>query len=233
MTQQLDRAELSQRFRRQAADLTIQIASLLQGGILSSAAFALIAIFQSQDDVAIRAMLWLISVVLGLVMFFRLCHRALLLMHPGAEVVLLLPILGLIEITLFAILSASPPGDAAWKYWYFAATSLFLAGFAANALNLRSLKAEHYADDAAEVYTKLRQNIRRESAEGLAAAALTAGLGAWLFLMPPGSSGATIVVAAHLVLTLASGTLLLLQDAREAANLRTANSAAENMRSPV
>ena len=220
MTLQLDRAELAQRFRRQASDLTIQIASLLQGGILSAAAFALIAIFQSHDDVAIRAMLWLVSIVLALVMFFRLCHRSLLLMHPGGAVMLLLPILGLIEMTLFAILTAGAPGEAAWRYWYFGGTALFLAGAAANAFNLRALNAEHYAEDTQEVYRALRRNIRRECTEGIAAAGLTAALGVWLFLMPADWSGATTVVALHLALTLASGAILISQDAREAAAMR-------------
>ncbi len=217
MTLQLDRAELTQRFRRQASDLTIQIASLLQGGILSAAAFALIAIFQSHDDVAIRAMLWVVSIVLALVMFVRLCHRSLLLMHPGGAVMLLLPILGLIEMTLFAILAAGAPGQAAWRYWYFAGTTLFLAGAAANALNLRSLSAEHYAEDTQDVYDALRRNIRRECAEGIAAAALTAALGTWLLLMPADWFGAPTVVAIHLLLTLASGAMLISQDVREAA----------------
>ena len=220
MKLQLDRDELAQRFRRQAADLTIQIASLLQGGILSAAAFSLIGIFQIQDDVAIRTMLWLMSVVLGFVMFFRLCHRALLLMHPGADVLLMLPVLCLIEITLFAILAAGMPGNDVWRYWYFGGAILFTAAAGANALNYRSLRAEHYAEDAQDVYTTLRRNVRRECFEGVAAAALTATLGIWLFLMPVNWPGAPVVVGLHLLLTLVSSAILIMQDTREAAKFR-------------
>jgi hypothetical protein len=217
---QLDREELAQRYRRQAADLTIQIASLLQGGILSAAAFSLIGIFQTPDDVAIRTMLWLISVVLGFVMFFRLCHRALLLMHPGADVLLMLPVLCLIEITLFAILAAGTLGPDGWRFWYFGGAALFATGAAANALNYRSLRAEHYAEDAQDIHATLRANIRRECIEGIAAAALTAALGVWLFMMGGDWSGAWVVVALHLLLTLVSGAMLIAQDSSEAAKFR-------------
>lgn len=49
---------------------------------------------------------------------------------------------------------------------------------------------------------------------------LTAALGVWLFLMPAGWPGASLVVALHLLLTLFSGAVLIAQDTREAARFR-------------
>ena len=76
MSPRLDRAELSQREKNQAADLMLQIAVLLQGGVLSAAAFSVIGIFQTQDDTWIRLMLWLTSVIIGLLMSVALMGAA-------------------------------------------------------------------------------------------------------------------------------------------------------------
>jgi hypothetical protein len=51
-------------------------------------------------------------------------------------------------------------------------------------------------------------------------AALTTALGVWLFPMPVNWSGAWVVVALHLLLTLVSGAMLIAQDSREAAKFR-------------
>jgi hypothetical protein len=165
MQPRLDRDELAQRFRRQASDLIIQIASLLQGGVLSAAAFSLIAIFQAHDDVEIRVMLWLISMALGLVMFFVLCHRALFLMHAGVEVLFMLPLMCLLEIVLFAVLSTTELAADGWRYWYVPGVCLFASGVVANTMSLRSMKAEHYAEDAMVVFATQRRAIRRECIE--------------------------------------------------------------------
>src|SRR5688572_5978030 len=107
MPPHFDRAQLAQRFSKQPGDFILQFAVLLQGGILSAAAVSLIGIFQTQDDTWIRLMLWLTSVTIGLVMFFRLCHRALFLMNAGTEVLFILPIMCLFQIIPFAVLSST------------------------------------------------------------------------------------------------------------------------------
>jgi len=50
MPPRLDRAELAKRFRNQGNDLVVQVASLMQGGILSAAAFSLIEILRTPGD---------------------------------------------------------------------------------------------------------------------------------------------------------------------------------------
>ena len=168
-------------------------------------------------------MLWLISMMLGLVMFFMLCHRALFLMHAGVEVLFMLPLMCLLEIVLFAVLSTTELSADGWRYWYVAGVCLFAGGVAANAMSLRSMKAEHYADDATAVFTTQRAAIRRECVEGVAAALLTAGLGVWIFAMPPDWSYATAFVAVHLALTILSSAVIVRNGMREAKTLRAAS----------
>ena len=172
---------LSQRFRDQASDLTIQIASLLQGGVLSAAAFSLIAILQSHDQTAIRVILWLNFVIISLISFFQLCQRALFIAHAGMEVTLMLPLMALFQIIPFAIISTSGLGPDGWRYWYVADTQGFV--------------------------------------ESVAATLLTLGLTVWILAMPPNWPFATLFVSVHLALTLASGTLLVGRERRDAAAL--------------
>ena len=220
MPPRLDSTELAQRFRKQAGDLILQIAVLLQGGILSAAAFSLIGIFQTQDDTWIRLMLWLTSVTIGLVMFFRLCHRALFLMNAGTEVLFILPIMCLFQIIPFAVLSSTALGPDGWRYWYVADTCVFVFGLVANWLSLRALKAEHYARDATAVFTALRVSIRAECFEGVAATLFTAFLTAWILAMPRDWPHAATFVFVHLALTLVSSLLIVRKDSRETQALR-------------
>ncbi len=161
MSKQLDRAELTQRFKGQGADLVIQVASLLQGGILSAAAFSLIEIFRTQDDTLVRLILWLMSVILSLVIFFRVCQRAPFLTRAGADVLFMVPIMGLFEIILFAVLASTTLGPGSWRYWYIAATLFAVASFFATWLNLRALNPGQYADDAKIAFSAYKAMLRR------------------------------------------------------------------------
>lgn len=220
MSPQLDRAELAQRFRSQAAELILQIAILLQGGILSAAAFSLIAIFQTQDDTAIRLILWLTSVIIGLLMFFRLCHRALFLMNAGLEVLFILPIMCLFQIIPFAVLSSTSLGPAGWRYWYIADTAVFAFGIVANWLALRALKADQYAENLSALFETLRVTVRQQCFEGVAATLLTGVLAVWIMAVPPEWPYATTFVSVHLALTIISGIMILREDSRAVETLR-------------
>ena len=220
MSPRLDRAELAQRFRNQAAELILQIAILLQGGILSAAAFSLIGIFQTQDDTAIRLILWLTSVIIGLLMFYRLCHRALFLMNAGLEVLFILPIMCLFQIIPFAVLSSTALGAAGWRYWYVADTAVFAFGVVANWLALLALRADQYAEDVGALFQRLRLTIRQQCIEGIAATLLTLLLTVWILAMPTDWPYATAFVSVHLALTIISGFMIVREDSREAAVLR-------------
>jgi hypothetical protein len=220
MSHQLGLAELSQRFRDQAADLTIQIASLLQGGVLSAAAFSLIAVFQAHDQLSIRVVLWLNFVLISLISFFQLCQRSLVIVHAGLEVTLMLPVLALLQIIPFAILSSSGMGADGWRYWYVADSLVFVAGLTANWMSLRSLRLEQYKADAGPVFATVKASFRQAFREGVAATLLTLGLTVWILAMPPNWPGALLFVSAHLVLTLASGALLIRREGRHIASLR-------------
>jgi hypothetical protein len=220
MSHQLDLAEVTRRLRDQASDLTIQIASLLQGGVLSAAAFSLIAVFQVHDHMAVRIILWLNFVIISLISFLQLCQRSILIVNAGLEVTLMLPVMALFQIIPFAILSSDALGPDGWRYWYVADTLAFCMGLLANGLSGRALKSEQYSQDAAPVFVLAKATFRRSFVESIAATLLTLGLTAWIRAMPPGWPYATAFVSAHLALTIASGGLLVWREGRDAATLR-------------
>ena len=123
-----DLAEITRRSRDQAADLTIHIASLLQGGVLSAAAFSLIAISQVHDHMAVRMILWLNFVIISITSFLQLCQRSILMVNAGPEVTLMLPVMALLQIIPFAILSSDALGPGGWRYWYIADLLVFCVG---------------------------------------------------------------------------------------------------------
>jgi hypothetical protein len=216
----LDLAEISRRFRDQAADLTIQIASLLQGGVLSAAAFSLIALFQVHSHLDVRLILWLNFVIISLISFFQLCQRSLLIVHAGLEVTLLLPLMALCQIMPFAILSSDALGPEGWRYWYVADTLVFCLGLAAHAFSLRALRPEQYTEDAATVFVATRAGLRQAVLEAAAATLLTLGLTVWVLTRPPNWRYATAFVSVHLALTVVSGGLLIWREGRDATALR-------------
>ena len=217
MSHQLDMAEITRRFRDQAAELTIHIAALLQGGVLSAAAFSLIAVLGLHDHVDVRIILWLNFVIISLLSFFQLCQRALLLVNAGLEVTLMLPVMALFQIIPFAILSSDALGPEGWRYWYVADTLVFFSGAIASGLSLRALKPEQYSDD---VFAMAKTTFRQAFVEIAAATLLTLGLAVWILAMPRNWPYATAFVLFHLALTVASGGLLVWRERRDTAALR-------------
>lgn len=220
MSHRLNHAEIARRFRDQASDLTIQIASLLEGGVLSAAAFSLIAIFQMHDHIDVRIVLWLNLIVISLISFFQLCQRALLIVNAGLEVTLMLPAMALFQIIPFAILSSDALGPEGWRYWYVADTLVFCTGLTANYFSLRALKPEQYADDAAAMFAVAKATFRQSFVETAAATLLTFGLTLWVLTRPAHWPYAMIFVSAHLAMTIASGGLLIRRERRDTAALR-------------
>ena len=220
MSLQLDRIGLGDRFREQAGELILQIAVLLQGGILSAAAFSLIGIFQTNEDTAVRVILWLNGVIIGFLMFYRLCHRALFLMNAGLEILFILPVMCLFQIVPFAVLSSTALGPDGWRYWYVADTVVFVFGIVANWLALRALKPSQYSDDLRALYERLHVMIRQQVIEGIAATLLTLLLTIWILMMPQDWPYATAFVSVHLALTILSGLMIVREDSRETTALR-------------
>jgi hypothetical protein len=216
MSQQLDRAELTQRFKAQGAELVIQVASLLQGGILSAAAFSLIEILRAHDDAIVRAILWLMSVVLSLVIFSRICRRAPFVTRAGIDVLFMVPIMGLFQIVLFAVLASNALGEGGWRYWYLVATLFAAASFFATWLNLRALKREQYGNDAEMAFCGYREILRRSCVETAVVTVLTAALAVWFFSMPTNWPYAGIVVSTHVALSIVASFIGTSQEARDA-----------------
>jgi hypothetical protein len=154
-------------------------------------------------------------VIIGLLMFFRLCHRALFLMSAGLEVLCILPIMCLFQIVPFAVLSSTALGPAGWRYWYVADSAVFALGLVANLLALRALKAEQYAEDMTALFRALCATIRQQCLEGVAALLLTLLLTVWILAMPPNWPYATAFVSVHLALTIISGLFIVREESRE------------------
>ena len=216
MSRQLDRAELLKRFKSQGAELLIQVASLLQGGILSAAAFSLIEILRAPSETVLRLILWLMSVVLSLVIFSRICSRAPFVTHAGIDVLFMVPIMGLFEIILFAVLASSALGQGGWRYWYVAATLFAAASFLATWINLRALKREQYGDDAEAAFFGYKDILRRSCVETMVVAICTGALTVWFLSMPSDWPYAIIVVSVHVGLSIVASFVGAQQEARDA-----------------
>lgn len=220
MPTQLDRAELTQRFKGQGTDLVIQVASLLQGGILSAAAFSLIEILHMQDDMVVRLILWLMSVAVAFFIFYRLCQRAPFLLRAGGDVIFMVPVMGLLETTLFAILASNALGPGGWRYWYVAATLFAVAGFFATWLNLRAIERTQYADDVQFVFTGYRATLRRVCFESLVLSGVTGALAVWILSEPSNWSFALVFVSVHAILVGVTGVLGAHGEGRDADTMR-------------
>jgi hypothetical protein len=205
MPPQLDRAELAKRFRNQGNDLVVQVASLMQGGILSAAAFSLIEILRTPGDVVVRLMLWLMSVGVAFFIFFRLVQRAPLLVRAGGDVLFMVPVMGLLETMLFAILATNTLGPGGWRYWYVAATLFAAAGFLATWLNLRALERTQYADDAEFVFHAYRATLRRVCVESIVLTGFTGALAVWILAMPSNWPYFVAFVSIHAVIVSITG----------------------------
>src|SRR5215469_1935929 len=181
MPMQLDREELAQRLRSQGDNLLIQVAAMVQGGVLSAAAFSLIEIFRLHNAPSERIVLWLISVFVGLLVFFRLCLRSPFLTRAGIDVIFMVPVMGVLEIVLFAILSTTALGPESWRYWFVAGVLLCGAGYLASWFNLRAVHPRDYGDQLDGVAPTLAAILRDTLREMLGAMVLTAAIGLTLF----------------------------------------------------
>jgi hypothetical protein len=220
MATQLDRVELAQRLRSQGDNILIQVAALVQGGILSAAAFSLIEIFRIHDAPFERVVLWLISVIVGLMVFFRLCLRSPFLTRAGIDVIFMVPVMGVLEIVLFAVLSTTALGPDSWRYWFVAGVLLCGAGYLASWFNLRAVHAQDYADKLASVAPTLAAILRSTLWEMAGAMVLTAAVGLTLFAMGENWRYGFVAVGFQLVFTLAVGPLTVLHEARQIETLR-------------
>jgi hypothetical protein len=220
MPTQLDRAELMQRFKDQGTDLVIQVASLLQGGILSAAAFSLIEILHLEDDVMVRLILWLMSVAVAFFIFYRVCQRAPFLMRAGGDVLYMVPVMGLLETLLFAILASDALGPAGWRYWYVAATLFAIAGFLATWLNLRAIERAQYTDDIQFVFTAYSATLRRVCFESLVLTGFTGALAVWILSMPAHWPYSIAFVSVHAMLVGVTGVLGARGEGRDTQTLR-------------
>jgi hypothetical protein len=220
MASRLDRADLMQRFKAQGDNLVIQVGGFIQGGVLSAAAFSLIEIFRTQDDTLVRLFLWLSSVLISLVVFFRTCLRAPFLTRAGLDVLFMLPVMGIFEILLFAVLTSTALGPDSWRYWFVAAALFGLSGYAATWLNLRAVKSESYDESIAVVPERLAGILRRACRETIAGIALQTVLSIWILSMAADWPYALAFVTVQLALTLVAGTLVTRQEALEVAALR-------------
>jgi hypothetical protein len=192
----------------------------VQGGILSAAAYALIEIFRAHDDLLVRVILWLISVIVGLLVFFRLCLRAPFLTRAGLDVIFMAPVMGVCEIVMFAVVSTTALGPDSWRYWYVAGVLVCAAGHLASWLNLRAVREKDYAEGLGVVAPMLRIILRRTLAEMIGAMIFTGALGLALFAMGADWPYAIAVVGLQFAFTLTAGPLGVFLEARETETLR-------------
>jgi hypothetical protein len=217
---QLDRDALTQRVREQSADLMTQTACILQGGVLSAAGFGLIEILRHPTDGLIRVMLWVVSLIVSFIIFFRLAIRAPFYMRSSADVFLVIPILGVCEIVLFACLTLSEPGD--WRIWYLGGVLLSLVGLPANAMLSRSVQARRYAVEIEPVFIFLRSKTRAELAEAVALLLFTAAVGAAVWLLPPDWPYAPALIAGYLAVSVLTAAFTLPREMGEIEKLLAA-----------
>jgi len=191
----------------------IQTACILQGGVLSAAGFSLIEILRQPTDWAIRLMLWLVTMVVSFIIFFRLAIRAPFFVRNSADVFLVIPILGVSEIVLFACLTLSQP--AAWRYWFLGGVLLAIVSLPANALLSRSVQAGHYATDIEPVFVFLRTKTRAELREAVALLLYTGALAVLFWALPAGWPYAPWVIGGYLLTSVLTAVISLPREMKE------------------
>src|SRR5262249_52159734 len=146
---QLDRESVIERVRDRSTHLVTGMASILQGGVLSAAGFGLIQILLHPVDLALRLMLWCVNLVVSFIIYFRLAIRAPFITRSGAEVFAMMPLMGVLEIILFAVLTFEAAGS--WRYWFFVAIAMTTVGVVTNLATLQTERTRGYAPDAEPV----------------------------------------------------------------------------------
>jgi hypothetical protein len=199
---QLDREALLERARERSSDLITEMSSILQGGVLSAAGFGLIEIMRHPSEWPVRVMLWLVGMIACFIIYYRVATRAPLIMTTGTAVFIAMPLLGICEVALFAVLTLDGPG--AWRYWFAAATATALSGAITNLLELRRLRPEHYVGGAETAFEYLNAKLRLELVEAAGLTLFTGGMGVSVWLLPQGWPHFTPLIGGYLVVSVLS-----------------------------
>jgi hypothetical protein len=210
---QLDRVALLERVKDRSSELVNQTNAILQGGVLSAAGFGLIEIVRHPTDWPLRVMLWLVSMVACSIVYFRLASRAPFYMTSGSAVFVAMPLVGISEILLFAILSLDGPG--AWRYWFFAAATTPVTGALTNLLELRRLRPHHYAADVEVVFSHLRARLRAEAAESIGLLVFTTTMGGVMWTLPRAWPYFPHLLGGYLAVSLLIALVIVPREARE------------------
>jgi hypothetical protein len=214
---QLDREALLERVSERSAGLVAEISTILLGGVLSAAGFGMIEIFRHPTDWPMRVILWLISMIACFIVYFRLATRAPFYMTSGSAVFVAMPLVGVSEILLFAVLTLDAPG--AWRYWFFAAVTLSATGVITNILELRRLRPRHYAADTEAVFAHLRSRLRAEAAEAAGLIVFTGAIGAVAWALPRDWPYLPHLMGGYLALSALIAVVIVPREARETERL--------------
>jgi hypothetical protein len=214
---QLDGDALLERIGQRSSGLVTEISTILLGGVLSAAGFGMIEIFRHPTDWPVRVMLWLVSMLACFIVYFRLATRAPFYMTSGSAVFVAMPLVGVAEILLFAVLTLD--GSGAWRYWFLAGVVLAASGVLTNVLELRRLQPHHYAADTAAVISQVRRKLRAEAAEAGGLVLLTAAIGAAVWALPEHWPHFPALMGAYLTLSVLIALVIIPREAREAEGL--------------
>jgi hypothetical protein len=210
---QLDREALLERARDRSAELITEMSSILQGGVLSAAGFGLIEIMRHPSEWPVRVTLWLTGMVACFIIYYRVATRAPLILSTGTAVFIAMPLLGVCEVALFAVLTLEGPG--AWRYWFLAAIATALSGGITNLLELRRLRPEDYVGGAETAFEYLRGKLRLELLEAVGLTLFTGGMGLTVWLLPQAWPYFTQLIGAYLVGSLLLAVVLVPREARQ------------------
>jgi hypothetical protein len=214
---QLDREAVLGRVQDRSAGLVTEISTILLGGVLSAAGFGLIEIFRHPTDWPIRLILWLVGMIACFIVYFRLATRAPFYVTSGSAVFVAMPVVGVCEVLLFAVLTLDGPG--AWRYWFIAAAALSMSGVLTNVLELRRLRPHHYAADVEAVFAHLRSRLRSEAWEAVGLTGLAAAMGAGVWALPRDWPYFAHLMGGYLALSALLAAVIVPREARDTESL--------------
>lgn len=119
MHRHLDPETLLARVKDFNYNATVQTASLVMSGLIALAGIQLIEIVKSQDDVAIRLLLWTHTLV-NAVFFLRYQLHSQLATTPHwpYDGPTFLSIFGVLQVATFVLLAPIPGIAQSWKWWF-------------------------------------------------------------------------------------------------------------------
>jgi|GEM_PF-5648902 len=214
---QLDRDAFLERISERSAGLVAEISTILLGGVLSAAGFGMIEIFRHPTDWPMRLILWLISIIACFIVYFRLATRAPFYMASGSAVFVAMPLVGVCEVMLFAVLTLDGPG--AWRYWFVSGVALAASGVFTNILELRRLRPGHYATDVEAVLAHLRSRLKAEAAEAAGLVIFTGAIGAGVWALPRAWPYFPQLMGGYLALSLLIALVIVPREARQTESL--------------